>query len=184
MANKWMRANYGEPLRKYLKQQDIHEIIDFGDLPVFQTATTYPCILLVSPNSKEDSLLKVTTVKSLDFESLGVYVTENHQSLKLSSLGDSGWNLGSEAEQNLLQKLKTNTVPLGEYVKGKIYYGIKTGLNEAFVINEETKDRLIKEDVSSAEVINPFLSGKEINRYMTTYTKNYLLFIPWHLHKP
>ncbi|MBK7438586.1 MAG: hypothetical protein IPI77_17910 [Saprospiraceae bacterium] len=47
-------------------------------LPVFRAATTYPCILIVSP--KEDSLLKVTTVKSLDFESLGVYVTENHQS--------------------------------------------------------------------------------------------------------
>ena len=178
VANKWMRANYGEPLRKYLKQQDIHEIIDFGDLPVFQTATTYPCILIVSPNSKEDSLLKVTTVKSLDFESLGVYVTENHQSLKLSSLDDSGWNLGSEAEQNLLQKLKTNTVPLGEYVNGKIYRGVLTGLNEAFVINEETKDRLIKEDVSSAEVIKPFLAGRDIKKYQTPFSDKYLIFIP------
>ena len=176
VANKWMRANYGEPLRKYLKQQDIHEIIDFGDLPVFQTATTYPCILIVSPNSKEDSLLKVTTVKSLDFESLGVYVTENHQSLKLSSLDDSGWNLGSEAEQNLLQKLKTNTIPLGEYVNGKIYRGVLTGLNEAFVINEETKDRLIKEDVSSAEVIKPFLAGRDIKRYQTPVSDKYLIF--------
>ncbi|MBK8513441.1 MAG: Eco57I restriction-modification methylase domain-containing protein [Saprospiraceae bacterium] len=178
VANKWMRANYGEPLRKYLKQQDIHEIIDFGDLPVFQTATTYPCILIVSPNSKEDSLLKVTTVKSLDFESLGVYVTENHQSLKLSSLDDSGWNLGSEAEQNLLQKLKTNTIPLGEYVNGKIYRGVLTGLNEAFVINEETKDRLIKEDVSSAEVIKPFLAGRDIKKYQTPFSDKYLIFIP------
>ncbi|MGB4900119.1 MAG: TaqI-like C-terminal specificity domain-containing protein [Saprospiraceae bacterium] len=178
VANKWMRANYGEPLRKYLKQQDIHEIIDFGDLPVFQTATTYPCILIVSPNSKEDSLLKVTTIKSLDFESLGVYVTENHQSLKLSSLDDSGWNLGSEAEQNLLQKLKTNTIPLGEYVNGKIYRGVLTGLNEAFVINEETKDRLIKEDVSSAEVIKPFLAGRDIKKYQTPFSDKYLIFIP------
>ncbi|MBK7438585.1 MAG: hypothetical protein IPI77_17905, partial [Saprospiraceae bacterium] len=74
---------------------------------------------------------------------------------------------GSEAEQNLLQKLKTNTIPLGEYVNGKIYRGVLTGLNEAFVINEETKDRLIKEDVSSAEVIKPFLAGRDIKRYQT-----------------
>ena len=48
VANKWMRANYGEPLRKWLKQKTVHEIIDFGDLPVFQNATTYPCVILVS----------------------------------------------------------------------------------------------------------------------------------------
>ncbi|WP_334140662.1 Eco57I restriction-modification methylase domain-containing protein, partial [Methanothrix soehngenii] len=35
VANKWMRANYGLPLRRWLKEQCIEEIIDFGDLPVF-----------------------------------------------------------------------------------------------------------------------------------------------------
>jgi type I restriction-modification system DNA methylase subunit len=48
VANKWMRANYGMTLRKWLKAQNIEEIIDFGDLPVFQKATTYPCIIRVS----------------------------------------------------------------------------------------------------------------------------------------
>ena len=47
VANKWMRANYGEPLRKWLKRQCIAQIVDFGDLPVFQQATTYPCILVI-----------------------------------------------------------------------------------------------------------------------------------------
>ena len=47
-------------------------------------------------------------------------------------------------------------MPLGEYVKGKIFYGIKTGLNEAFVIDEETRRRLIREDSKSAELIKPF----------------------------
>src|SRR5690606_30339104 len=46
VANKWMRANYGEPLRKWLKEWQIQEIVDFGDLPVFQGATTYPCIII------------------------------------------------------------------------------------------------------------------------------------------
>jgi type II restriction/modification system DNA methylase subunit YeeA len=46
VANKWMRAAYGEPLRKWLKSLRIEEIIDFGDLPVFKNATTYPCIPL------------------------------------------------------------------------------------------------------------------------------------------
>ncbi|MCX6701571.1 MAG: Eco57I restriction-modification methylase domain-containing protein, partial [Methanomicrobiales archaeon] len=48
VANKWMRANYGKPLRKYLLTKQIEEIVDFGDLPVFKTAITYPCIIRIS----------------------------------------------------------------------------------------------------------------------------------------
>ena len=56
-------------------------------------------------------------------------------------------------------------MPLGEYVGGKIYRGIKTGLNEAFVIDAETKEKLIAEDPKSAELIKPFLVGRDIKRY-------------------
>ena len=36
VANKWLRSNYGEPLRRWLKEQGIIQLIDFGELPVFQ----------------------------------------------------------------------------------------------------------------------------------------------------
>ena len=80
--------------------------------------------------------------------------------------------------QALLDKLHSNGIPLGEYVKGKIYYGIKTGLNEAFVIDEETKDKLIAEDPKSAELIKPFLVGKDIKRYEAPSKGRYLILIP------
>jgi hypothetical protein len=69
VANKWMRANYGRPLRKWLKFQYIEEIIDFGDLPVFRGATTYPCILRIIKAAPGDSF-KATQMKSLDFKDL------------------------------------------------------------------------------------------------------------------
>ncbi len=161
VANKWMRANYGEPLRKWLKLQLIKKIIDFGDLPVFQGATTYPCIFIADKKETSD-LIKVTNVKTLEFLKLNDYVQENSVSIKNNSLDDSGWNLGSETEQQLLKKLHTAGMPLREYVKGKIYRGVLTGLNEAFVIDKETKNRLIAEDIKSAEIIKPFLAGKDI----------------------
>lgn len=181
VANKWMRANYGEPLRKWFKKQTIKQVIDFGDLPVFQTATTYPCIIIAgkmqieitTPNTTE-----VVNVKTLLFDSLKEYIQSNTQLLKQESFEDGGWNLGSETEQALLKKLQQAGVPLGEYVKGKIYYGIKTGLNEAFVIDEVTKNALIKEDNSSAEIIKPFLAGRDLKRYQTPVKNNYLILFP------
>ncbi|MCX6252371.1 MAG: Eco57I restriction-modification methylase domain-containing protein [Bacteroidetes bacterium] len=177
VANKWMRANYGEPLRKWIKTRNIREIIDFGDLQIFKGATTYPCILICG-NGDVEKQIRLTVIKTLQFDSLDKYVAGNHTMIDQSSLDDSGWNLGNETEQQLLLKIKNAGIPLGEYVKGKIYYGIKTGLNEAYVIDEATKERLIREDPRSAGVIKPFLAGRDIKRYFPLKSDKYLIFFP------
>ena len=175
VANKWMRANYGQPMRKWLKEQRIDEIIDFGDLPVFQKATTYPCIIRIT-KSHPWSSFEVTQVKTLDFQNLNDYVKENHYSVNQSSLDDRGWSLSDERTQALLGKINSKGAPLREYVGGKIYYGIKTGLNEAFVVNAQTRERLITEDPKSAEIIKPFLAGRDIKRYEQPKSDKYLIF--------
>lgn len=178
VANKWMRANYGEPLRKFLKEQSIHEIIDFGDLPVFESATTYPCIVIAGKPEKSNKKFRLTIAKTLQFESLSEYVTNNFSVLKKESLDDKGWNLAGEDEQKLLKKIHSAGIPLGEYVNGHIYYGIKTGLNEAFVIEKDTRQKLIEEDPRSAEIIKPFLAGRDIKRYQPSLCDRYLILFP------
>ncbi len=59
---------------------------------------------------------------------------------------------------------------------GKIYYGIKTGLNEAFVIDAQMRERLIAEDPKSEELIKPFLAGRDIKRYHQPMSDKYLIF--------
>ena len=176
VANKWMRANYGEPLRKWLKQQNLYRIVDFGDLPVFQSATTYPCILLAGKPTSGNKEFEFVNVDQLQFKDLSNHLKNKIARAAKESLNDGGWNLASEDEQGLLEKLQRNGIPLGEYVKGKIYYGIKTGLNEAFVIDAETKDRLIKDDKKSEEIIKPFLAGRDIKRYQQPESDSYLIF--------
>ncbi|GLI46242.1 Eco57I restriction-modification methylase domain-containing protein [Methanoculleus bourgensis] len=174
LPNKWMRANYGKPLRAWLKEQRIEEIVDFGDLPVFESATTYPCILRIGGGSPRERFDAVQ-VATLDYPDLTDYVKAHSYPVNQTYLDDEGWPLADEKTQALLEKIKAAGVPLGTYVDGKIYYGIKTGLNEAFVIDEETKERLIAEDPRSAEVIKPFLAGREIKRYLTPCPTKYLI---------
>lgn len=76
-------------------------------------------------------------------------------------------------------KTQKNGCAAGGICAGKIYYGIKTGLNEAFVIDAATRERLIAEDERSGEVIKPFLAGRDVKRYVAPKVKNYV-FIPWH----
>jgi adenine-specific DNA-methyltransferase len=173
VANKWMRANYGEPLRKFIKEKRIFEIIDFGDLPVFKGATTYPCIIKINNNKAEN--FQACMIKSLEFASLNEEVKKYSYDVNVKSLDDKGWSLSNNKESALLDKIKKAGIPLGEYVEGKIYRGVLTGLNEAFVIDEETKNRLIKEDSKSEEVIKPFLEGKDIKRYVSLTNRKWLI---------
>ncbi len=175
VGNKWLRANYGKPLRRWMKQQRIEEITDFGDLPVFEKATTYPCILRIrkaSPRTTFDA----TQVKSLDFGNLQDYVGDHRYSVNQAALDDGIWSLADQRTQALLAKLYAIGVPLGEYVTGQIHYGIKTGYNKAFVIDTETRARLIAEDPRSAKLIKPFLAGRDIKRYQRPSSDRYLVF--------
>jgi hypothetical protein len=164
VANKWMRANYGKPLRKFLLTKQIEEIVDFGDLPVFRNATTYPCIIRVR-NAKPAKEICISKVETLEFPDLAGYVNEHRHPIEQASLTDGGWTLGDRRTELLLKKLQGAGRPLEEYVMGQIFYGIKTGLNKAFVIDESTKKKLIEEDPKSAEIIKPFVVGKDVKRY-------------------
>ncbi|CAD6490229.1 MAG: hypothetical protein KFBDDELM_00107 [Candidatus Argoarchaeum ethanivorans] len=177
VANKWMRANYGKPLRQWLKTKRIEEIVDFGDLSVFQNATTYPCIMRIS-NRKPGSTFEVTQVETLEFSDLVAYVEEHQYAVNQGELDDGGWALVDEQTRALLDKLRKIGIPLDEYVDGKIYRGVLTGLNEAFVIDSSTRDKLIAEDPKSAELIKPFLAGKDIKRYQSPCSERYLILIP------
>jgi hypothetical protein len=177
VANKWMRANYGKPLRRFLLTKQIEEIIDFGDLPVFKTAITYPCILRVT-NENPVREFCTSNVKALDFQSLDEYVMANWHPIDPRSLNDEAWTLGEKGTENLLKKMQNIGRPLGEYVNNAIYRGIITGLNEAFVIDEKIKNKIIGEDPKSAKLIRPFLVGKDIKRYAPIEQGKNLILMP------
>jgi hypothetical protein len=172
-----MRTNYAEPLRKWLKEQEIEEIIDFGDLPVFEQATTYPCIIRIS-KKKITNYFMATKIHLLSFSSLTDYVFENQYQVNQQKLEDKGWSLSSENTQKLLEKIQSKGISLENYVERKVFYGIKTGYNDAFVIDKSIKKYLISEDPRSAELIKPFLIGRNIKRYSIPINDSYLILIP------
>ena len=177
VANKWLRANYGKPFREWLRHQCIEEITDFEDLPVFQQATTYPCILRIQRNSPNETF-PATKIKTLNFSHLMDYVDSNCYIVNQNMLDSGIWSLADRQAQSLLGKLREKGILLSDYARGKIHYGIKTGYNEAFVIDAETRNKLIKEDPKSEEILKPFVMGRDIKRYEPLKRERYLIFFP------
>lgn len=180
-SNKYFRSGYGEKLRSFLTTNTtIHTLIDFGDAPVFEEAIAYPSIIV----TQAETLLKESqTIQVLNWESdnsIDDFITILNQdsfTLQQQDLLSDGWRLESSEVLQLLDKLRNAGTPLGEYVSNQIFMGIKTGFNEAFVINKETKDRLIAEHSSSAEVLKPFLRGRDVKRWVVNFAEQYLITI-------
>lgn len=178
-SNKWFRAGYGKKLRQHLAEKTrIHSITDFGDLPVFG-AIAYPVIFVGQKGIAEDGSVLFTPVKTLEppYPDVLILVQEQGQELPAEAIQGADWHLDSAASVVLMEKLRRGSKPLGEYVQRRFYYGIKTGLNEAFVVDRETRDRLIAEHASSAEILKPFLRGRDVKRWHTAFAEQYLIKI-------
>ena len=170
MPNKWLQAGYGKPLRSYLLTKKMHQLIDFGDIQIFEGATTYP-LIFVAQNEEPQKFIKMALLKSADAID---FTTNVNLSLEqyLSSSFDSGtWVISSKENKRLLTKLKNKFNSLDEFVDGKVNYGIKTGLTEAFIINKKTFQKLITEDPKAQEIIYPVLRGRDIKKWIGVNTE-------------
>ncbi len=175
--NKYFRSGYGQKLRQFLGSKTlISELIDFGDAPVFN-AITYPSIIILRKSPPGENQTRVFTWSpeavlkefSSAFQSGSFLIAQKE-------LSADGWRLESPAVLRLLEKLRRTGKPLGEYVDGRFYRGIVTGLNEAFVVDRTTRDRLVAEHPSSAELLKPFLRGRDVKRWLIEPPDLWLIF--------
>jgi hypothetical protein len=176
MPNKWLQAGYGKPLREYLLNFELNELIDFGDIQIFEGATTYPCIF-VSSKTRPKEEFSVSVLSEEKKDDFFTNVNLNAETFQTDQFSCETWVISSGKEKKLIERLKKDFKTLTEYVGGEAYYGIKTGLTEAFIINEDTKQKLISGDQKADELIKPFLQGRDIKTYAIPKTTNYLIFL-------
>jgi len=220
-SNKWMRAKYGENLRKFLKEKTtIIKLIDFGGYRVFEQ-TVDTCILIFKkekpPKGHTFEFLTVPSdVKDLesylrkrskylieqetetvlkrveswsdvktwqDFRDWQTAYVGNWQTMLQEKLSNNGWTLGDDKVLSLKEKIEKVGKPLKEW-DVKIYFGIKTGYNDAFIIDTETRNRILanckdeEERKRTEEIIKPVLRGRDIERYRYKWAGLWIIIIP------
>jgi adenine-specific DNA-methyltransferase len=182
-SNKFQRAGYGKALRELLAAQQIHNLIDFCELPVFAAATDPMIVIAGKAVAIADRDFPVLVVKDqAEFCSLPQSVASRSSRYKPQQLKADGWSLEGGDGLALVDRLRANGTPLATCVNGRFYYGIKTGLNEAFVIDRATRNRLIREDRKSADLIKPWIRGKDIKRWTHEFHEFYVIIIRFGFH--
>ncbi|MFM6222533.1 MAG: TaqI-like C-terminal specificity domain-containing protein, partial [Dolichospermum sp.] len=159
-------------------ENQLQAIIDFGDVQVFEEATTYPCILNASKQNKHNNFISAA-VKTLNYSNgFTAYLETISNEITVETLNDETWVISSDSDQKLLLRINSKCISLAEYIDNKSFRGILTGLTEAFVISKETCKELISKNNQSLEIIRSFILGRNIKSYTIPEAKNYLIKIP------
>ena len=163
-SNSWLKAEYGKKTRRYLAEHHTPTaLLELGK-DVFESAIVDSSILLLRQGGKAKSFpaVDLDQVEATDFPPpirlWGSVAPE----------GDAPWSILSVVERSVLEKMRNQGTPLKNW-EIKINYGIKTGYNQAFIIDTATKETLVAADPKSAEIIKPVLRGRDIQRYQVDW---------------
>ena len=160
---------YGKLIReKIIKENTLLQIVDFTGFKVFSDAMVESCILLISKTSSIDSFVKIFKPKLnvADFQRDYIVINQNEY------LATDSFQFRLDLNNNSLQiidKIKKQSVSLES-----IYY-VSKGIVAFSKIDNRKKDDFIFDKIID-EKCQPFLEGKDVNRYYIGFENKYLQY--------
>jgi len=179
-SNKFMRTSYGAKLRGLLAEHKIHQIVDFTKVHVFD-ALVASCIMVVSKEKDgHDVVVSFADDTITDFGSFDNFIRRKHILINSEHLGDNIWQLEDTEKVKLKTKIERGSKKISELKEVKIFRGVTTGCNEAFVVDQHTAHSFVKDAPNTKQVIKRLLQGRNIRKWTYKPSLEFLLFVTWH----
>ena len=172
-SNSWLKAEYGKAMRRHLAENHtVLRLLEMGK-DVFESVIVDASILLLQAGKSAGT---PSSFAAVDTDRLKDKAFPPAQELwgQVRLEGDAPWSILSPLEQSVLDKMRAKGTPLKDWDIA-IYRGILTGLNDAFIIDNQTKEALIALDPRSEEIIKPVLRGRDIQRYRVKWADMWLI---------
>jgi len=168
-TSQWLTTDYGRNMRRMLSDGRLHSIVDFGSLPVFQKAGTYPAIFIMSSSSaKKLKLKRIEDTSQLNLRGIN---DASEMSIALDKLSEEPWNLGVLDIQTIIEHRNINWKHLQTF--GQAHIGVLTGMDAAFVVDKNTAKQLKLEE----DLLLPYAyRGAEIKKYAKTKPKARVIY--------
>ena len=170
-SNSWLKAKYGESTRSFFSAKHAPRVLLEVGKDVFDSAIVDSSVLVAQEGqaASDDCL-------ALDMDSLDAHDFPP-QASRFGSLyhgGTKPWVPLSSLERGIMDKMQQVGVPLKEW-DISIYYGVKTGYNAAFVVDDATRKALMDEDPRSEDLLKPILRGRDIRPYRAQWAGLWLI---------
>jgi hypothetical protein len=181
VSNKWLRGGYAAKLRKLLAERcTVDVIVDFGHAPIFPDAAVHPVILtLRRAPPPPDHAVRVTRYprEHLRRELIATFVDTHAFSLPQASLGAQSWTLQHPHVDALLARIQAAGPPLASLPGLRPLYGIKTGYNNAYLMDQAACDAICRDDPASRPLFKPYLRGRDMARWSPVDPRRWMLLM-------
>ena len=171
VTNKWLKAAYGEPLRRFFAEDAwVESVVDFGHAKqIFEDADVFPSIIVARKPTygPAPTITRVCAIprEQLRINDLSTQIADEGFDVDRNRLTAEAWSLEPKKVMELLDKIQRTGIPLAEFAGIKPVMGIKTGFNEAFLIDTPTRNALAVADPACAKIIRPYIRGQDIKRW-------------------
>lgn len=167
-SNKWMRGGYGKSLRNYFTKVNTQKILNLGP-GIFHSATVDTNIYVGKKEAFDNQVKGISIENRFDISFL-----KDDELIPMRDVNEDAWVVLDEADLKISRSFEKHGKPLKDW-EIKINFGIKTGFNEAFIIDQAKRDELVAEDPKADEIIRPILKGREIERYYAEWSKDFII---------
>ncbi len=183
VTNKWLRAGYAEELRGlFANSAWVEFVADFGHAKkFFPDADVFPSVIVArkpTPSLPAPSETTVCAIPRDDVpeKNLEEAVSAASYSLPRTHFTSDNWIIEPPAVVALYNKIRGTGKGLSDVVGSAPMYGVKTGFNQAFLIDTPTRNRLVAEHASADNIIRPYLRGQDVGRWNISDTGLWMIF--------
>ena len=171
------RANFAAPFRKWLPGvARFSRLVNFGENQPFEGAEmVYPTMSILVKDTTERRFTSLFLRGSIP-DSIDGAVEEEGTECNDRVFQQPEWNFQADRVNDLAQRLLASGRPLGSVLDGRMYFGVKTGLNEAFIIDRETKDSLVAADAACAPILKKLVRGEDLRPWYQEDEGRWLIF--------
>lgn len=167
-SNKWMRGGYGKSLRKFFSETNTLKIIDLGP-GIFHSATVDTNIYIGKNNGFENNVKGIAVGDRSELNKLN-----DEKLLPLEDVNEDAWVVLSPTDLLIRNYVVEKSKALRNW-NIKINFGIKTGFNDAFILDDDQKEILFNAHQSSKKIIKPLLQGRDIVKYVTEWQNRWII---------
>jgi type I restriction-modification system DNA methylase subunit len=182
VTNKWMKAGYGEPLRRYFGESAwVESVVNFGHAKqIFEDADVFPSILVARKPTADAPPVTARVCDiprdTLRIDDLSNQIKEEGFEMPREKLSAGAWTLEPPGVMALMEKIRRAGVPLKEFAGVELFRGVTTGLNKAFLIDSRERTAIVTADPKSAEIIKPYLRGEDVGRWVPEWDERWMIF--------
>ena len=178
-TNKFFNTGYGEKVRQQLSSQNINIILNFEQVEVFEDVLVSSVIFNVSKTDRiPKKLFTYEKFYKLKFQEFKRQFIERQNKFGIypqDYLNERQWSFADLSQLKLKEKIEGGHQVLKDIEGIKVYRGVTTGYNPAFIISNEQSNRLVEEDIKNEQIIKNMLQGRNIRKWYYNESEENLL---------